>query len=131
MMNSPVSITTPAAPAPNGHYSQACGFGSLIFTSTQLPIDPNGHIGPDSPVEDQLRQLLANLKTILEAGGSSLDHSLRITIYVSDVAFWPVVDRIYAETLGDHKPARGVLAVSALHLGYAVAGEAIAVRNES
>jgi len=121
------SVATPAAPAPNGHYSQAIVFGELVFLSAQLPLDPDGAIPAD--VSAQALQALANCGAILDAAGSGLDQVLSVTLYLADVAHWASVDRAFAAVLGDHRPARAMVPVPALHLGAQVAAQMIAARR--
>ena len=116
-----------ALPAPAGHYSPAVVSGGLVFVSGQLPVDPStGRPMADATVEEQTRRVMANVAEILEAAGSSLDRVVRVTAYVSDVAFWPRFNAAYAEAMGDHRPARTVVPVPALHHGVAVEVDVIA-----
>jgi 2-iminobutanoate/2-iminopropanoate deaminase len=121
-------IFTPDAPKPNGHYEQAVAHGGFLFVSTQLPIDPHATASTPEPgpIEEQARRVLANLRAIVEAGGSRLDRIIRVTIYVSDVSHWPAVNRIYESFFGAARPARGVIPTGKLHLGYDVAADCIA-----
>ena len=84
-----------------------------------------------SPIEEQVRQALANIATILDAGGSSLDRILRATVYITDVASWPRVNTAYAEVMGEHRPARTVVPVPELHYGYLVEIDVIAALRDS
>jgi len=118
-------VTADYAPRGNGHYSHASVFEGLVFTAMQLPIDPRRPSERPGTLETQVRQVLSNIAAILEAAGSDLDAVLRITVYVTDIGRWPEVDRIYSEVMQAHKPPRGVIAVTGLHLGYDVAMDAI------
>ncbi len=118
-------IDAPNAPPANGHYTHGIAFGGLIFTSTQLPIDSRLSKQQPHDVEAQTRTVLDIIDAILRAGGSSLALAVRITLYVVDINDWPRINRAYAERLGAHKPARGVVQVSALHMGFRVAADAI------
>jgi reactive intermediate/imine deaminase len=120
------SITTPAAPAARGHYSQAMVHGGLVYVAGQLPIVPSDPQARLEGFEAQARQVIANVVAILEAAGSGTDHILRTTVYIADVAHWPAFNAIYAEMLGAHKPARTVVPVAQLHYGYLVEMDAIA-----
>ena len=114
-------------PAPAGHYSPAVVSGGFVFVSGQLPVDPaTGRAMADASVEEQTRRVLANVAAILDAAGSSMDRVVRATVYVSDVAFWPRFNAVYAEVMGDHRPARTVVPVPALHHGVAVEVDVIA-----
>lgn len=127
-------VRTDSAPAPVGPYSQGVRHDGLIFASGQIPLDPaTGEIvGPG--IEAQTRQVLTNLRAILEAGGSGLEHALKVTVYLTDMADFPLVNAIYAEAFdGDPAPARATVQVSALPLGAQVEIDAVArvVEGES
>jgi reactive intermediate/imine deaminase len=122
-------ITTPNAPKPAGHYSQACGYGDLIFVSGQLPVSLEGKARADLGVEEQVRLALGNMLAIVNAGGSDPDRVLKVTAFIVGVENWPVFYRVYAELFGDSRPARSVVPVPSLHYGCIVEVEAIAVRG--
>lgn len=120
------SISTPSAPTPAGHYSQAIEHNGLIFISGQLSVDPaTGEIRNGS-IEDQTRLVLENLSGILKAAGSDMNHVLKVTIYVSDIDLWGAVNDVYAEAFGEHRPARAVVPSKDLHHGCLIEMEAIA-----
>ena len=118
-------VSTTEAPAAGGHYSQAVVANGLVFVAGQLPIRPGGGI-PEG-VEAQTRQALANVAAILKSAGSGLDKIVSATIYVSDIAHWPEVNRVYAEVLGAHKPARTVAVSPQLHFGALIEAQIIAL----
>lgn len=118
-----IPILTDAAPAPQGHYSQAIAVNGLIFVAAQLPIAPDGSI-PET-IEAQCDVVLDNVAAILEAAGSGLDRLVSVSIYVTDIANWPRVNSGYAARLGEHRPARGVFVSPQLHLGAGIAIQAI------
>lgn len=122
-------IATPAAPTPAGHYSQAAAWGDLVFVSGQLAARPDGSPGTDLPFDDQVRQGLANLLAILAAAGSGPERVLKVTAYIAGVEHWPAFNRIYAEVFAEARPARSVVPVPALHHGYLIEIEAVAVRT--
>lgn len=119
-------ILTNAAPAPAGHYSQAIRHNGLVFVSGQLPLDPVSKQVVEGGIEPQLRQVMANISAILEASGSGLDNILKATIYIPDSSYWPEINRVYAECMGDHKPARAVIPCGELHYGVLLEMEVIA-----
>ena len=119
-------ILTNAAPAPAGHYSQAIRHNGLVFVSGQLPLDPVSKEVVEGGIEPQLRQVMANISAILEASGSGLDNILKATIYIPDSSYWPEINRVYAECMGDHKPARAVIPCGVLHYGVLFEMEVIA-----
>lgn len=119
-------IVTNAAPAPAGHYSQAIRHNGLVFVSGQLPLDPVSKEVVEGGIEAQMSQVMANIRAILEASGSGLDNILKATIYIPDSSYWPEINRVYAECMGDHKPARAVIPCGDLHYGVLVEMEVIA-----
>lgn len=119
-------IFTDKAPAPAGHYSQAIVYNGLVFVAGQLPIDPVSHKIIEGGIEPQARQVIANIKAILEAAGSSLDKVLKSTIYIPNSSYWPEINRIYAECFGEHRPARAVIPCGELHYGVLLEMEVIA-----
>ena len=121
-------ISTSDAPTPAGHYSQAVVSGNFIFVSGQLPIKPGSKPESPGPIAEQTRQVLTNLKNILEAAGSGLAHVVKTTIYISDISMWGDVNGVYAEFFGDHKPARAVVPTRELHFDYQIEMEAIALK---
>ena len=122
------SINTDSAPKPSGHYVQAMDAGGLVFVSGQLPARLDGTSLADMPFEAQACQSLANLLAIVEAAGLRRDRIAKVTAYLVGVEHWAAFNAIYAEALGEHRPARSVVPVPALHHGYLIELEAIAVR---
>jgi reactive intermediate/imine deaminase len=120
------TVTTDSAPAARGHYSQAIVHAGLVYVAGQLPIDPRQPEHRLSDFESQARQVIGNVIAIVEAAGSSRDRIVRTTVYIADVAHWPAFNAVYAQLLGDHKPARTVVPVAQLHYGYLVEMDAIA-----
>jgi 2-iminobutanoate/2-iminopropanoate deaminase len=119
-------ISTPDAPSPAGHYSQAVVYGDTVYVSGQLAVDPvSGEKGVGS-IEDQTRLALRNIEQILLSCGSDLNHVIKTTAYVSDVELWGGVNQVYAEVFGEHRPARAVVPSRDLHFGCLVEIEAIA-----
>ncbi len=123
-------IETPHAPRPAGHYSQAVLHGGTVYVAGQLPIDPADPQAPPGDAASQTRRAMENVRRILEAAGSGLDHVLQVTVYVSDITHWSEVNRVYAEMMGGHRPARAVVPVRDLHYGYLVEIQAIAALKE-
>lgn len=121
-------ITTGAAPKPAGHYSQACCYGNLVFVSGQLPITVEGKALNNKRFEDQARQAITNMLSIVKAAGSSPDRVLKVTAFIVGIENWPSFNAVYADILGPYKPARSVVPVPALHHGCLIELDAIAAR---
>lgn len=119
-------ISTPNAPAPAGHYSQGVVHAGTVFVSGQLAGDPAGSGPPPQGAGAQTRKALHNVGAVLEAAGSSLAHVLQMTIYVTDVEFWPDVNEAFADVMGDHRPARAVVPVGPLKGEFLVEIQAVA-----
>jgi len=125
------TVLTKDAPKPAGHYSQAVVANNIVYVSGQLPIDPTALQKTVGPIEEQAAQALKNVKAVLEAAGSDLDHVIKTTVYVSDIALWGRVNDVYAEFFGEHRPARAVVPTRGLHFGYQIEIEAIATLKEA
>jgi reactive intermediate/imine deaminase len=125
------SISTLEAPTARGHYSQAIVHGGLVYVAGQLPIVPGEPEKQLSSFEDQARRVMDNVAAILAEAGSGLDLVVKATVYIADIAHWPDFNRIYAERLGAHRPARTVVPVAQLHYGYLVEMDVIAALKGS
>jgi 2-iminobutanoate/2-iminopropanoate deaminase len=120
-------IHTADAPAPVGPYSQAVAHAGVLYASGQIPLVPETGKILEGDVEAQTRQVLANLGAVLSAGGSGFEHTLKVTIYLADIADFPRVNALYSEAFsGDPAPARATVQVAALPLGALVEMDAIA-----
>lgn len=124
------SIATPNAPEAAGHYSQAIIHNGLIFVSGQLPLDPVSRKVVEGGIESQVRRTIENVRQILLAANSDLDHVLKSNIFITDEKYWPDVNRVYAACFGDHKPARAVIPCGELHYGSLLEMEVIAKQKE-
>ena len=99
-----------------------------MFASGQIPLEPESGALVEGDVEVQTRQVLSNLRAVLEAAGSGLDRVVRTTVYLTDLGDFPRVNAIYAEFfVGDPTPARVTIGVAALPLGAEVEIDAIAL----
>lgn len=121
------TVETPHAPLPAGHYSQAMIANGFIFIAGQLPIKPNRDKVLGS-IEAQTQQTLENVKAIVEAAGSDLNHIVKVTVYIADIALWDGVNKVYTAFFGEHKPARAIVPVKDLHYGFQIEIEAVAVQ---
>jgi 2-iminobutanoate/2-iminopropanoate deaminase len=118
------TIATTSAPGAIGPYSQAIKTSGLVFTAGQIGLDPTTGKLVEG-VENQTRQVLANLQAILEAAGSGPDRVVKTTIFLADMADFARVNTIYAETFGVDAPARSTVQAAALPLGALIEIEAI------
>jgi 2-iminobutanoate/2-iminopropanoate deaminase len=124
------SISTSEAPTPAGHYSQALVHNGCVYVAGQLPIVPGQKEHRVGTIEDQTAQVFANIAAVLHAAGSDLSRMLQVTVYVADMELWGRFNAAYARLMGDHRPARAVVPVNALHYGYHIEVQVIAALNE-
>jgi len=107
-------IFTSKAPAAIGPYSQAVQWGDVVFISGQIPLDPkNGQLN-NATFEDETNQVLDNLDAICQEAGGTLDHILKLTIYLTDLSKFDVVNSIMASRFSEPFPARATLEISRL-----------------
>ncbi len=120
-------ISTDKAPAAIGPYSQAVKTDSLIFVSGQIPVDPETGKLVDG-IEAQTKQVFENIKAVLKAAGSDLTNVVKVTVFLSDMDNFQVVNNIYScYFTGSTLPARCAVEVGALPKGSLVEIECIAV----
>ena len=123
-------ITTDRAPAAIGPYSQAVKTQDLVFISGQLPIDPqSGHL-VTGDIRDQTRQAMQNLEAILAAAGSSLDHIVKTTLFITDMDQFATINDVYAEFFSGHPPARACVQVARLPRDAGIEVEAVALSGQ-
>ena len=121
-------IKTLNAPPPRGAYSQAVKVGNMIYTAGQLPISPETNEPIKGDIEQQTHLVLDNLKSVIEAAGSDLDHVIKTTVFIADMDNWDKVNQIYGEYFtGQVLPSRSIVATQALHYGMLIEIEAVAL----
>ena len=122
-------IETKQAPLPIGPYAQAVLAGKLLFLSGQIPLSPEtGDLaGPD--LATQTQQVLCNLQAVLDAAGCTVSQIVKTTVFMIDLRDFSLFNRIYAEWLGSHCPARSTVQVAALPKGALIEIEAIVVKE--
>lgn len=120
----PVSTTN--APAAIGPYVQGMIVNGLFYSSGQIPLNPEG-VMVEGSIEKQTHQVFANLKAVLEEAGSSLSQVVKTTVFIKDMNDFVVLNDIYAEHFGEHKPARSTVEVARLPKDAKVEIEVIAV----
>lgn len=110
-----------------GPYSQAVRAGDYIFCSGIIGLSPETKQLEQDTFEAEVRQVMSNLRTLLEDVGSGLEHVLKTTVFLADIEQFPVFNEIYAEYFESDPPARSTVQVAALPLGAQIEVEAIAL----
>jgi len=110
-------ISTTDAPGAIGTYSQAVRVGDAVYVSGQIPLDPATGQLVAGDVGAQIRRVFENLKAIARAAGCSLDDAVRVTIYLTDLGNFPIVNQVMGEYLSEPYPARVTVGVGALPRG--------------
>ncbi|MFZ7128559.1 MAG: RidA family protein [Desulfobacterales bacterium] len=123
-------VSTPDAPAAVGPYSQAVKAGGFVFASGQIPLDPGTGALVGGDIRKEAHQALSNLRAVLEAAGSSMNHVVKATVFLTDMADFSDVNEVYAGFFDDAPPARACIAVAALPKGARVEVEAVALARE-
>lgn len=123
----PISVTGTAPP--QGHYSAAMRHGGLVYVSGQLGLRADGSHTTHFSFEDQARQAMQNVLSILADAGLGAENVLKVTAYIVGVANWPAFNAVYAEMMGTARPARCVVPVPELHHGYLIEIEAVAAET--
>lgn len=120
-------IQTDKAPAAIGPYSQAVRTGNMVYTAGQIALDPATMEIVSGGIEAETRQVLNNLKQVLDAANSGLNYVVKTTVFLRDMADFPKMNAIYAEFFPENPPARSTVAVKTLPKDVAVEIEAIAL----
>ena len=138
-------IKTDKAPAAVGPYSQAIKFGNTLYTAGQVPIDPatgkvadcdlSSQIDPatgkvsECSISTQAKQCLKNLEGVITSAGFAMTDVVKVTVFITDMADFPLVNEEYKKFFQEPYPARSCVGVASLPLGVRVEMEAIAVKN--
>jgi len=122
-------VSTEKAPAAIGPYSQAIIVNGIVYTSGQIPINPETGELVCGTIEDQAKQVLENLKNLLAAAGSSLAHVVKTTVFIKDMNDFAQLNNIYAEYFDRPFPARSTVEVARLPKDVLVEIEAVAVQS--
>lgn len=122
-------IRTDKAPKPVGPYSQAIEAGGFVFCSGQIAIHPKTDQVLTGPIEEQAKQVLENVKAVLEEAGLSLHHVIKTTIFLTNMQDFAAVNEVYARYFTEQPPARSTIAVAGLPKGVNVEIEVIAKRG--
>jgi len=107
-------LHTDSAPKAIGPYSQAVAVDGWLYTSGQVAIDPATGELVDGGFEAQARQVFENLRQVLSSAGCTFSDVVKASVFVVDLADFPKLNGIYAEVMGDHRPARSTVQVAAL-----------------
>ena len=119
-------IRTDKAPKPVGPYSQAVEAGGFVFCSGMIPINPKTDQVFTGPIEEQAKQVLENIKALMESQGMSLNNIVKTTMYLTNMNDFSAVNEVYAHYFVEQTPARTTIAVAALPKGVNVEIEVIA-----
>jgi reactive intermediate/imine deaminase len=119
------AITTTNAPGAIGTYSQAVRVAGTVYVSGQIPLDPATGQLVTGDIRAQIHQVFRNLAAVAEAAGLSLASAVKVTIFLTDLGHFAVVNEIMAEYFPQPFPARAAIGVSALPKGAAVEADAI------
>ena len=111
------TVQTDNAPKAIGPYAQAIKANGFLYTAGQIPIDPKTGNIVEGDISAQTRQVLENLKAVLQAGGSSLDRVVKATVFLKHMADFAAMNEVYAQYLDGAKPARSTVAVAELPRG--------------
>ena len=119
-------ISSPDAPQPVSAYSQAIQSGSLLFLSGQIPIDPATGKVVSGTIGEETERVIENLRAVLAAAGATLEHVVKTTVFLTNMADFAAFNAAYAPHFPSSPPARSTVAVAALPLGVRVEIEAVA-----
>jgi len=119
-------IRTEQAPAPIGAYSQAVKVGDTVYLSGQIPLDP-ATMELAAGIEAQIRRVFGNLGAVAEAAGGDLAKVVKLTVFLTDLSHFPLVNQIMAEYFQEPYPARAAIGVATLPRGAAVEMDAVMV----
>ena len=122
-------VSTQKAPQAIGPYSQAVIAGDLVFTAGQIALDPASMEMVGDDVAAQSERVLQNLGAVLAEAGCTFSDVVKTTVYLADMADFPIMNEAYAKHFGDHRPARAAVQVAALPKGGLVEIDAVAVRS--
>lgn len=120
-------ISAPQAPAAIGTYSQAVRVGDTVYLSGQIPLVPETMQLVNGDMRAQITQVFENLKAVAEAAGGSLDDVVKLNVYLTDLAHFPLVNELMASYFAEPYPARAAVGVASLPRGAAVEADGVMV----
>ena len=118
-------IKTNNAPQAIGAYSQGIAIDQFVFTSGQIGIDPKSGLLISDNFKAEVIQTLNNVKSVIESGGSNIDNLVKLSVFVTDLSNFKLVNEVFADFFKGEYPARSVVEVSALPLNANIEIEAI------
>ena len=122
-------IASDNLPLAIGPYSPAIEVNGMIYTSGQVPISLDGTM-LERDIKVQTRQVLSNLRTLLEDAESGMEKVVKVSVYLENIEDFGIVNVLFAEAFGDHKPARSTVSVKGLPKNSMIMVEAIALAND-
>jgi 2-iminobutanoate/2-iminopropanoate deaminase len=122
-------VSTKQAPEAIGPYSQAVITGNLVFTAGQIALDPRSMEMVGDDLAAQTDRVLTNLAAVLSEAGCTFSDVVKTTVYLADMADFPIMNEVYARHFGNHRPARAAVQAAALPKGGLVEIDAVAVRS--
>ena len=120
-----VVIHTTEAPKAIGTYSQGIKTDNFVFTSGQIPINPQSGELIKGDFKSEVKQVLINLNGVLKGGGSSLQQAIKLTVFLTDLSHFAQVNEIFNEFFPDNPPARSAVQVSALPMNARIEIDAV------
>ena len=120
-----IVIETLDAPQAIGTYSQGIKSGNLVFTSGQIPLNPETGELINGDFKSEISQVLTNLNAVLTSGGSSLKKAIKLTVFLTDLSYFPQVNEVFKEFFPENPPARSAVQVSALPMNAKIEIEAV------
>src|ERR1039457_2047347 len=120
-------ISSDGAPKPIGPYSQAIEAGNVIFCSGQIPLDPQTGQLIQGDISVQTKRILDNFEAVLKASGSSLEKTVKLTVYLTNLGDFDTLNKVLAERFKQEPPARAVVPVSSLPKNASVEMDLIAI----
>jgi len=120
-----IVIETLDAPQAIGTYSQGIKSGNLVFTSGQIPLNPETGELINGDFKLEIAQVLTNLNGVLKSGGSSLKKAVKLTVFLTDLSCFPQVNEVFKEFFPENPPARSAVQVSALPMNAKIEIEAV------
>lgn len=112
-----------------GPYSPAVKVNGMIYTSAQVPVTLDGTM-VERDIKVQTRQVLSNLRTLLEDAESGMENVVKVSIYLENIEDFGIVNVLFAEAFGDHKPARSTISAKGLPKNAMIMVDAIATAND-